>query len=112
MLTLKKTDGRIFKVLPIVLVALEDMRMSYEKVTEFQSNVIIGMKQTLKAMKNGEISEVFVADDADQHITQKVISLAKELDIPYQRVDSMKELGAACGIEVGASAVAVKREGY
>lgn len=92
-----------------MLVALEDMRMSYEKVTQVNSNVIIGTKQTLKAMRNGEISEVFVAGDADQHITQKVVSLANELDIPCWRVDSMEKLGAACGIEVGASSVAVKR---
>lgn len=83
--------------------------MSYEKVTQVNSNVIIGTKQTLKAMRNGEISEVFVAGDADQHITQKVVSLANELDIPCWRVDSMEKLGAACGIEVGASSVAVKR---
>ncbi|RKQ32352.1 ribosomal L7Ae/L30e/S12e/Gadd45 family protein [Oceanobacillus halophilus] len=83
--------------------------MSYEKVTQVQSHLIIGMKQTLKAMKNGDISEVFIADDADRHITQKVASLAKELDIPCKVVASKKKLGAACGIEVGASAVAVKK---
>lgn len=108
MLTLKNVSDRMFKVLPIILVALEDISMSYEKVTQVQSHVIIGTKQTLKAMKNGEISEVFIADDADLHITQKVASLAKELGIPCKRVDSMEKLGAACGIEVGASTVAVK----
>ncbi len=75
---------------------------------QVQSRVIIGLKQTLKAMKNGEISEVFIADDADQHMTQKVSSLAKELDIPCHYVDSKEKLGAACGIEVGASTVAIK----
>ncbi|GAA0418507.1 MAG: 50S ribosomal protein L7ae-like protein [Bacillota bacterium] len=84
--------------------------MSYEKVMQVQSRIIIGTKQTLKAMKNGEISEVFIADDADQHMTQKVVSLAKELGIPCQYVDSKKKLGVACGIEVGASTAAVKHE--
>lgn len=83
--------------------------MSYEKVMQVQSRVIIGTKQTLKSMRNGDVSEVFIADDADQQITQKVESLASELDIPCERVDSMKKLGAACGIEVGASALAIKR---
>ncbi len=77
---------------------------------QVQSRIIIGTKQTLKAMKNGEISEVFIADDADQHMTQKVVSLAKELGIPCQYVDSKKKLGVACGIEVGASTAAVKHE--
>ncbi|MFC2949281.1 50S ribosomal protein L7ae-like protein [Virgibacillus sediminis] len=83
--------------------------MSYEKVTQVKSRVIIGTKQTLKAMKNGEISEVFIADDADPKITQKVASLAEELNIPCERVDSMNKLGAACGIEVGASTAAIKQ---
>ncbi|MFD2627732.1 50S ribosomal protein L7ae-like protein [Oceanobacillus kapialis] len=83
--------------------------MSYEKVAQVKSRIVIGTKQTLKAMKNGEISEVVVADDADRQITQKVASLADELGIPCQRVDSMKKLGAACGIEVGASTVAIRR---
>ncbi|MFD2043183.1 ribosomal L7Ae/L30e/S12e/Gadd45 family protein [Ornithinibacillus salinisoli] len=86
--------------------------MSYEKVTQLQSNVIIGTKQTLKAMKNGEISEVYVADDADQQITRKVQDLAKALDIPCQCVDSKKKLGIACGIDVGASTVAIKKDGF
>lgn len=83
--------------------------MSYEKVTRLKPRIIIGTKQTLKAMKNGEISEVFIADDADKHITQKVASLAEELDIPYQYVDSMMKLGKACGIDIGASTAAVKK---
>ena len=93
----------------IILVTLEDMSMSYEKVTKAQSRIIIGTKQTLKSMRNGEVSVVYIADDADQQITQKVASLANELGIPCQRVDSMKKLGAACGIEVGASTVAIKK---
>lgn len=83
--------------------------MSYEKVTQFKSRVIIGAKQTLKAMQNGQISEVFIAADAEQHITQKVASLAEELEIPCQFVDSMMKLGKASGVKVGASIVAIRK---
>ncbi|WP_373894591.1 ribosomal L7Ae/L30e/S12e/Gadd45 family protein [Virgibacillus natechei] len=86
--------------------------MSYEKVMQLKSRVIIGTKQTLKSMRNGEVSEVFIADDANQQITGQVERLANELDIPCERVDSMKKLGAACGIEVGASALAIKRSSF
>ncbi|KPH76295.1 ribosomal L7Ae/L30e/S12e/Gadd45 family protein [Oceanobacillus caeni] len=82
--------------------------MSYDKVTQVKSRLIIGTKQTLKAMKNGEVSEVFIANDADEHITQKVASLADELDIPRKSVDSKRKLGVVCGVEVDASVVAVK----
>ncbi|WP_407692001.1 ribosomal L7Ae/L30e/S12e/Gadd45 family protein [Radiobacillus deserti] len=42
--------------------------MSYDKVAQVKTGLIIGTKQTLKAMKNGEVSEVVIADDADQHV--------------------------------------------
>lgn len=83
--------------------------MSYEKVIQGQSRLIIGTKQTLKAMKNGIVSEVFLADDADIQLTEKIADLANELDISCHHVDSMKKLGAACGIDVGASTVAIKK---
>lgn len=84
--------------------------MSYEKMTQLQSRIIIGTKQTLKAMQNGEVCEVFIAEDADQHITEKVLNEAKRLQIPYTLVDSKKKLGKACKIDVDASTVAVKHE--
>ncbi|WP_186576174.1 50S ribosomal protein L7ae-like protein [Aquibacillus kalidii] len=83
--------------------------MSYEKVAEVKNNLIIGTKQTIKAMKNGEVHEVIVAEDADQHITSKVSRLAKEMNIPCFTVDSMKRLGKACGIDVGTATVAIKQ---
>lgn len=84
--------------------------MSYEKVAQSQSRVIIGTKQTIKAMNNGEVSELFIAKDADQQITNKVLDVAKRLNIPYVIVDSKKKLGKACKIDVGASTVAIMHE--
>lgn len=82
--------------------------MSYEKVTQLRSRLIIGTKQTLKAMKNGEVSEVYIAQDADQHITDTIKEEAEKLNIPFVIVDSKKKLGLACKIDVDASAVAIK----
>lgn len=83
--------------------------MSYEKVTQLKNRIVIGTKQTLKAMNNGEVSEIFIAADAEKHITQKVADLAEELGIPCQQVDSKRKLGKAAGVEVGASIIAVKK---
>ena len=83
--------------------------MSYEKVAEAKFNLVIGAKQVLKSMKNGEVLEVVLAEDAKRQITDKVLSLADELDIPVTYVKSMKELGKASGIEVGAATVAIKK---
>lgn len=84
--------------------------MSYDRITQVQSHIIIGTKQTLKAMKNSLVSEVFIATDADRQLTEQVVTLAEELEIPCQHVDSMKKLGKACGIQVGTSTVAIKEQ--
>ncbi|MGG5254598.1 50S ribosomal protein L7ae-like protein [Neobacillus sp. SM06] len=82
--------------------------MSYEKVLQ-ANKIIIGTKQTVRALKDGNVQELVVAADADPKITAKMIQKAKESEIPILYVDSMKKLGRACGIEVGASAVAIIR---
>ncbi|UOR10615.1 ribosomal L7Ae/L30e/S12e/Gadd45 family protein [Halobacillus amylolyticus] len=83
--------------------------MSYEKVAQAKSGIVIGTKQTLKAMKNGEVNHVITADDADQFMTMKVVKLAAQMNIPHTKVASMEELGNACGIDVGAATVAIKQ---
>ncbi|ART74664.1 50S ribosomal protein L7ae-like protein [Sutcliffiella horikoshii] len=80
--------------------------MSYEKVMQ-ANTFIVGTKQTVKALKSGTVKEVVIAEDADVIVTQKVVQTANEHNIPVLKVDSMKKLGKACGIEVGASAVAI-----
>lgn len=82
------------------------MLMSYEKVMQ-ANTFIVGTKQTVKALKSGTVKEVVIAEDADVIVTQKVVQTAKEHNIPIVKVESMKKLGRACGIEVGASAVAI-----
>lgn len=80
--------------------------MSYEKVKQ-ATELIIGMKQTLKAIEQGLVKEVFIAKDADPRITGKLADQCKEKGIPIEYVDSMRQLGKACGIEVGAATAAI-----
>lgn len=80
--------------------------MSYDKVKQ-ATQLTIGMKQTLKAVEQGMVKEVFVAKDADLKVTGKILQLCNEKDVPVEIVDSMKQLGKACGIEVGAATAAI-----
>ena len=80
--------------------------MSYEKVLQAKS-IIIGTKQTVKAIKTGNVNEVIIAIDADPRLTSKIVELANEINVPVSYVDSMKKLGKACGIDVGAAVVAI-----
>jgi large subunit ribosomal protein L7A len=82
--------------------------MSYEKVLQAQ-RIVIGTKQTVKALKEGNVQELIVASDAEPKVSAKIVEVAQMLDVPITFVDSMKKLGKACGIEVGAAAVAIIR---
>ncbi|MGI6126608.1 MAG: 50S ribosomal protein L7ae-like protein [Planifilum sp.] len=83
--------------------------MSYEKVKAAKS-LLIGTKQTKKAIEQGKVEEVVVAQDADQHVISPVISMCQSRNIAVTYVDSMKELGKACGIEVGAATAAILKQ--
>ncbi|NNU85095.1 50S ribosomal protein L7ae-like protein [Geobacillus sp. BMUD] len=82
--------------------------MSYEKVLQ-AGKIVIGTKQTIRALKEGKAAEVIVAEDADLPIIEKVTAAANEANVPVIKVDSMKKLGKACKIQVGAAAVAILR---
>ncbi|MED3661698.1 50S ribosomal protein L7ae-like protein [Ureibacillus sp. FSL K6-8385] len=80
--------------------------MSYEKVKQ-ATKTFVGTKQAVKAIKAGQVKEIVVAQDAEERITQPVIALAQEKGIPISFVESRKDLGKACGIQVGAAVVAI-----
>ncbi len=81
--------------------------MSLETLNE--ADVVIGIKQVTKAVKRGLASEVFIAEDADERVIGPLKLLCDENNITVTQVSTMKELGKACSIEVGAAAVAVLR---
>ena len=65
---------------------------------------VVGVKQLRKAIGRDQIRRVFLAEDADPAVTEPVEALARERAVPITRVPTMRELGLACGIAVGASA--------
>src|SRR5699024_6839817 len=85
--------------------------MSYDKVMQFRTQLVIGIKQTIKAIKNYEIQEVFIAKDVDYHITEKLIETAKKFEVPNVLIDTKKNLGKKCDIEVGESFETIKYVG-
>ncbi len=71
------------------------------------SNKTIGMKQTLKAVRNGNAAKVFLARDVDDFVANKIEEQCREHNVPIIMVDSMELLGKACGIDVGAATAAI-----
>lgn len=84
--------------------------MSYDKVKQ-ANHLIVGTKQATRMVELGRAEEVIIAKDADPRITTKMVNLCKKMGVKVTYVDSMKMLGKACGIEVGAAMAAVVNEG-
>lgn len=67
-------------------------------------NKVIGIKQAAKAIKSGEGKILYVAKNADTKLIDPIISLANENSIEVLYIETTKELGRLCGIEVGSAA--------
>jgi large subunit ribosomal protein L7A len=70
---------------------------------------VVGVKQTLKALRNNQGKVLYIAKDADSSVTEPVLKLAKVNSLQIIFVDTMKELGNLCAIDV-ASATALLLE--
>ena len=68
---------------------------------------VIGIKQCIKLLKNGDGKVLYVAKDVDEKLIAPLIELAGEKNIEIKSVETMKELGKLCGIEVKSSAALV-----
>ena len=62
----------------------------------------VGAKQTLKAMKRNEVTQLY---DCDEQVVAPLIAEAEGAHIPVDRAYTMTELGMACHIKVKAAAV-------
>jgi large subunit ribosomal protein L7A len=67
----------------------------------------VGVKQSTKALENGVVASAFIAKDCEQRVVKGIIELCEKLSVPIEYVDSMKQLGKACGIEVDASVACI-----
>lgn len=68
---------------------------------------VVGVKQTQRALNDGNVRIVFLANDADPRVTEPVEALCKEKGVAVERVPCMRELGSACGIAVGSAVAAL-----
>lgn len=72
-----------------------------------QGNTVVGIKQLRRALDGGKVKKVFLAEDADPVLTDPVAQLCAEIGVECEAVQTMRALGAACGISVGAAAAAI-----
>lgn len=70
---------------------------------------IVGAKQTLKAIKSGMAEKVYIAEDADVRVIVPITEACKDNSVEIVRVETMKELGQLCSIDVGAAAACLTK---
>ena len=68
---------------------------------------VSGLKQTVRAVKREEAKRVFIARDADPMMLGSLRALCEERSVPVDASHTMRELGIASGLAVGAAAIAV-----
>ena len=68
---------------------------------------VVGAKQARRALNDGRAKQVFLAWDADPMLTEPLALLCQEKGVDVVRIDTMSELGLACGITVGAAIAAI-----
>lgn len=71
---------------------------------------VVGAKQVGRAVESGRAQTVYLAQDADPRVTQPVALICAEKGVKVELVPSMRELGKACGISVGAAVAATVAE--
>ena len=69
-------------------------------------NKVTGVKQSMKAIREGRASRAYLAEDAAPSILLPLKEACRAAGVETVPVESMAVLGRACGIDVGA-AVAV-----
>ncbi len=68
---------------------------------------VVGVKQSRRAVSDGIATKAFAARDADPQIVNAFATLCQKNGVELVEVETMEELGAACGINVGAAVAAL-----
>jgi large subunit ribosomal protein L7A len=67
---------------------------------------VVGVKQVRRALASGRAKALFLARDADPSLTEPLAQQAQTQGVDVHWADTMKTLGRACRISVGAAVAA------
>ena len=80
--------------------------MSIQELKDAKA-LVVGTKQSTRAIAEGQAKKVFLADDADRHLKNQIETLCQKQQIPLEGVPTMMELGRLAGIEVKAAVATI-----
>ena len=73
------------------------------------SEKVVGTRRLVRAVLAGEISQVYLAKDADLFIVRQVKEACNQTNVRIFEVDTMKELGEACGVDVKTASAGIRK---
>ena len=73
------------------------------------SSKVVGTRRLLRAVQAGEISEAYIAMDADLFIVRQVREACNQANVRMVEVDTMVQLGQACGVEVKTASAGIRK---
>ena len=73
------------------------------------SDKVVGTRRLVRAVLAGEISQVYLAKDADLFIVRQVKEACNRANVRIFEVDTMKELGEACGVDVKTASAGIRK---
>ncbi len=77
-------------------------------LTELTSaSKVVGAKQVKRAVESDRAVKVFLVADADPRVTEPIAALCAGKGVETDSRATMRELGTACGIAVGAAVAAL-----
>lgn len=88
-------------------------KMDYDELIKTLSREkrrLAGLKQVLRALECGKAAVVVLADDADDHIRRRVMSLCQAHGVPCEDGPTMSELGLHCRLDVGTAVACVLKD--
>ena len=70
-------------------------------------NMMVGYKQTLRAINENKADRVYLAEQCDDKIRLSVEAAVQQHEAQLFYIRTTRELGEMCGIEVGASCAVI-----
>lgn len=70
---------------------------------------VVGTRRLVRAIQAGEIEEAYVARDADLYIVRQVREACNQAGVRMVEVDTMVQLGQACGVEVKTASAGIRK---
>jgi len=73
-------------------------------------NKYVGLNQTTRAVESDKAKVVYIANDAEERITTKLRTLCNNKSIQVVNIDTMLELGKACGVGIATAVACLVKE--